>query len=90
MIVVLAVVLVDERRAGLQRLVDVEDGGQHLVVDLDLGRGLVCGALAVGQHRNHRLALPAHLVGGQHLLVLRPDLDQDQDGVDIVRHVLVR
>ena len=86
----MAVILVDDRRAGLQRLLHVEDGRQHLVVDLDLGGGLVRGALAVGEHRDHRLALPAHLVGGQHLLVLRPDLDQDQDRVDIVRHVLVR
>ena len=90
MIVVLAVIFVDQRRAGLQRLLHVEDGRQHLVVDLDLGGRLLRGALAVGQHRDDRLALPAHLVVGQHLLVLRADLDQDQDGVDIVRHVLVR
>ena len=61
---------------------------QHLVVDLDLRRRLVCRTLAVGEHRDHRLALPAHLVGGQHRLVLGPDLDQDEDGVDVVRHIL--
>ena len=86
----MAVILVDERRAGLQRLVHVEHRRQHLVVDLDLRRRLVRRALAVGEHRDHRLALPAHLVVGQHLLVLGADLDQDQDRVDVVRHVLVR
>ena len=64
--VVLAVIFVDQRRAGLQRLLHVEDRRQLLVVDLDLGGRLARGALALGDDRDDLLALEAHLVDGEH------------------------
>ena len=85
---ILAVVLVDDGRIRRKCRLDVEDGRQHLVVDLHLGGCLVCRTLAVGEHGDDGLALPAHLVLGEHMLVLRPNLDEDQDGVEIVRHVV--
>ena len=61
--VVLAVILVDERRARLQRLLDVEDGRQDLVVDLHPRGAFARRRGAVGEHGDDRLALAAHLVG---------------------------
>ena len=85
--VVVAVILVDQRRAGLQRLLDVEDGGKLLVVDLDLGDRGARRRLRLGDHGEHRLALKAHLVDRQHRLVIGLDLDQPEDGVDVRRDV---
>ena len=87
--IVVAVIFVDDRRAGLQRLLDVEDGGQDLVVDLHLGRGLAGDRVGFGDDGDDLLALEADLALGEHRLVVRLDLDQAKDRVDVRRHVLV-
>ena len=81
---------VDLRRLGFERFEHVEDGGQHLVVDPDLGGGFLGGALAGGNDGDHCLAFPADLLVGQNGFVLGANLDQDQDGVEIVRDILRR
>ena len=59
-------------------------GVEHLVVDLDLRRGVARRLRVVGGDDRHRLALVAHLVEGQHRLV------GDLEPVDLAaRHVLV-
>ena len=83
----MAVILVDERRAGLQRLLDVEDRRQDLVVDLHRGDGRHGDRLGLGDDRDDLLALEADLVDGKHRFVVRLDLDQAEDGVDVRRDV---
>ena len=84
---VLRIDLVDDRRAGLQRLLDVEHGGKRLVVDTHLGHGLEGLALAVGDDGDDRLALVADLVDGQRRLVVQAEIDEAEQGVQIARHV---
>ena len=89
-VIVAGVMLIDLRGIGLKRFFHVEDRRQNLVVDLHLGRGLLRGALGRGDDGNDRLALETHLPVGKHGLILRPDLDEDEDRVEIVRDVLRR
>ena len=87
--VVLAVIFVDERSAGLKRLLHVEDGRQLLVFDLHPGGRLARRRQRLGDHRDDRLALVADLVDGERRLVVGLDLDQAEDRIDVLRHVLV-
>ena len=66
--VVLLVLLViaDDRGRGIQRPLCVHDGRERLVVDLDEFEGISCDVAGVGDHESHLLPLEAHLVGGQH------------------------
>jgi hypothetical protein len=66
---------------------DFQNVGQHLVIDPDLVERLEGLALGVGDHRNDRLALVAHLFGGQRRLVVLAEVEQAQQGVEIDRHV---
>ena len=75
-------------RVGLDRLLDVEDRLEVLVGHLDGGRALARGALARGHHGHDRLAAPEDLLLGQHDLVLVADVDELEDRVPVVRHVL--
>ena len=84
---VLRIGFVDDRRAGLQRLLDVEHRGQRLVVDADLCEGLEGLALAVGDDGDDRLALVAHLVDRERRLVVLAEIDQAEQRVEIARHV---
>jgi hypothetical protein len=81
------VVLVDDRRAVLQRLLDVEHRRQVHVVDPHGGGARERGGLGLGDDRDDRLAEVAHLVHGQDRLVVRLDLDQLQRRVQVVRDV---
>ena len=84
---VLGIGLVDHRRAGLQRFLDVEDGRQRLVVDADLGQSLVCFALTVSDHGDDRLALVADLIYGKRRLVVLAEIDEAQERIEIVRNI---
>ena len=86
-VIVARMMLVDLRRVGLQRFEHVEDRRQHLVLDLHLGGGFLRGALAGGNHGDHRLAFPADLLVSQNGFVLWTNLYQDQDGIEIVRNI---
>ena len=82
---VLAVILVDERRAGLQRLLDVEDRRQHLVVDLDLAPRASRAAAALSARTATicsplKRTLSTASTGSSFGL----DLDQAEDRVDVV------
>ena len=80
---VLRIGLVDDRRAGLQRLLDVEHRRQRLVVDPHLRHRLERLALAVGDDGDDRLALVAHLVDGERRLVVLAEIDQAEQRVEI-------
>ena len=83
-----SVVLVHERRARLEGLLDIEDRGQRLVVDAD---GLACSGrrrLALRDHRRHRLAPVADLVEGERRLVVGTEPQENEQGMDLLRHVL--
>ena len=84
---VLRIGFVDHRRAGLQRLLDVEDRGQRLIVDADLCDGLIGLAVAVGDDGDDRLALVAHLVDRQRRLVVLAEIDQAEQRVEVARHI---
>ena len=73
---VLRIGLVDDRRAGLQGLLDVEHRRQRLVVDADLRDRLIGLARAVGDDGDDRLALVAHLVDRERRLVVLAEIDQ--------------
>ena len=60
---------VQPRRVGQHRELGVVDDRQHLVLDLDEGRGPARGLGMVGGDERDRLALVAHLVPGEHRLV---------------------
>ena len=79
--------LVDDRRAGLHRLLDVEHRRQRFVVDADLRQRLEGFALAVGDDGDDRLALVANLVDRERRLVILAEIDQAEQRVEIARHV---
>ncbi len=85
---VVRAVLLERRR--LDRLLDVEDRRQLLVVDPDPPRPLLRRRPRLGEHRADLLAHEQHPVLGQHRLVVRLDADQPQDRVPVARNVLVR
>jgi hypothetical protein len=87
---VVVAVRLDDRRLGLDRLLDVEHVRQVLVGDLDRGGALAGGTLARRHDRDDRLAAVQDLALGQHRLVGIADVDQRQHGVPVVRHVGVR
>src|SRR5881628_474014 len=62
--------LVDQRGAGRQRGVEIEDGGQRLVDDLDGRQRGFRGLARRRRHGRHRLADISHLAPGEHRLVL--------------------
>ena len=84
---VLRIDLVHHRRAGLERLLDVEHRRQRIVVDPDLADGLVGFALAVGDHRDDRLAPVADLVDRQRRLVVLAELEQAEQRIEVHRDV---
>jgi hypothetical protein len=84
---VLRVGLVDDRRAGFERLLDVEHRRQRLVVDPDLRQRLESLALAVCDHRDDRLALVADLVDRERRLVVLAEVQEAQKRVEVPRHV---
>ena len=83
-----AVVLVDQRGARRQRFLDVEHRGQGLVIHADLRRGGGRDRFALGDHRGDRLTAVADLVEGQRRLVVGSEVEEDQQGVDLLGHVL--
>ena len=68
----------DQGGAGLQRVLDGEDRGQHLVVHPDGLRALVGGLLGVGEDHRHRVADVLHPLVAEDGLVL------GQDAVDVL------
>ena len=79
--------LIDHRRAGLHRLLDVKDRRQRFVVNADLRQGLEGFALAVRDDGDDRLALVANLVDGERRLVILAEIDQAEQRIEIARHV---
>ncbi len=79
--------LVDHGRAGLERVLDIEDRRQRLVVDTDLSQRLESLALRACDHRDDRLTLVADLVGGQRRLVVLAEVEQAQERIEVARHV---
>ena len=75
---VLRIGLVDDRRAGLQRLLDVEDSRQRVIVDPDLGQRLERLPMAVGDDGDDRLALVTRLVDRKRRLVILAEVDEAQ------------
>ena len=78
-----------DRRAGSHRLLGVEDGRQHLVLDLDLAAPFLGGGLGLGHHGGHPLPDEAHHVV-EHVGVVGIDAEVvvDGGGVELPRHVL--
>ena len=87
---VLRIGFVDHRRAGFQRLLDVEHRGQRLIVDADLCDRLIGLAVAVGDDGDDRLALVAHLVDRQRRLVVLAEIDQAEQRVEVMRYISCR
>ena len=79
--VVARVGLVDDGRAGLERLLDVEHRGQRVVVDATSLAARHGCRLALGDDGHDRLALVAHLVDGQQRLVVLAEIDQAEQRV---------
>ena len=79
--------LVDHRRAGPQRLLDVEHRRQDVVVDADRRQRLERLAVAVGDDGDDRLALVADLVDGERRLVVLAEVDEAEERVEVHRHV---
>ena len=77
----------DDRRARLERLLDVEDGGQLLEVQPDLRDRFVGGLLGLGHDGDDRLALEADALLGEHELLFGLDADEPEDRVAVVRDV---
>jgi hypothetical protein len=80
--------LLDRGRVGGDRILEVEHRLLLLDVQLNQRRGFDCNVLAFGHDRTDRLTLPHDLRVGQHRLVQRPDPDQAEDRVPVVRDVL--
>ena len=89
-IIILPMIFVDERRSWLEGILDVEYRGQFFVVDADQSGRLMGASFTVGHDGDHRLAKPANLVESEHRFVFRPDIDQAQHGIDVVRNILCR
>jgi hypothetical protein len=70
-----AELVVDDRRAVLERLLGVDDDGQRVIVDDDLAGRVDDGVLVGAEHDGHRLADVADLVAGQRPVVGDPHLD---------------
>ncbi len=84
---VLGIGLVDHRCAGLQGGLDVEHGGERLVVDPHLCHRLIGLARAIGDHGDDWLALVANLVDRKRWLVVLAEIDQTEQRIEIARHV---
>jgi hypothetical protein len=63
-----SLVVADQRGVGIQRLADVDDGGQRLVLDVDQLERVTRGVAVLGDDERDLLALEADLVGGEHRL----------------------
>jgi hypothetical protein len=75
------------RRAGLDRVLDVENMRHRLPVDPDRLDRVARLRLRLGDHGCHRLALVAHALGGQHRLVVDAEIEQAQKRVEIRGHI---
>jgi hypothetical protein len=84
---VLGIGLVDDDRAGLQRLLDIEHATQRLVIDANPAERLERLALAVGHHGHDRLTLVAHLVDRERWFVVDAEIDQAEQRVEVARHI---
>ena len=79
-------VLVQQRRVGLHRLLDVDDVGQHLVVDLDQLQRLLGDRLRRGGDGGDGVAVVQHLLARHHAARDVAEVDHqlagggDQDG----------
>ena len=69
-------IVVDDGRAGSDRLLHVEDGGEFLVFDLDEVERLLRRSRGVGGHGCDPLADEPHLLIGQHREVFQRPADQ--------------
>ena len=67
-VVGLALVVADDGRIGIERLLRVHDRRQRLVVDLDQLQRVLGDVAVLGDDEGDLLALEADLVGGQHSL----------------------
>ena len=77
----------DDRRVGLQGLLDVEHRRQLLEVQPHARDRLQRRRLGLGDHGGDRLAAVARALGGEHLLLVRLDPDQAEDRVDVLGDV---
>ena len=89
-VIISSMIFIDQRRAWLERLFDIEHCNKFLVVDAYQSGRLIGAPLAVGNDGHHRLAEPTHLVESEHRLIFRSDIDQAQYGVNVVRDILCR
>ena len=83
---VAAELLVDQRRARLDRRRQIGDRGERLPRDLDGGRGVGCRVRVLGDDEGHRVAHVAGLAGGED----RPARNRHRGavvGVDVPQHV---
>ena len=78
----------EDRRARLERLFDVEDRRQLLQVETDLVGGLGGRSFGLREDGGDLFALPEHLVLRQHRFIVGADADQAEDGVDVLGHVI--
>jgi hypothetical protein len=74
-------------RAGLHRLLDVEDMGERFPLHPHRLHGGARLRLGLGDHRRHGLALVADLVGRQDRLVVDPEVEKRQERVEVERHI---
>ena len=85
--VIMRIGFVDDGRAGLERLLDVEDSRQGFVVDPhQLARSHRRG-LALGDDRHDGLALVAHFVDRKRGLVILAEIDQTEQRILVHRHI---
>ena len=72
----------DDGRRGVERGLGVGDGRQHLPVDLDELRRILGLGAALGDHRDHRLALPGRRLQRQRILRRRLEALQVREHAD--------
>jgi hypothetical protein len=59
-------VVADDRRIGVERVTEVDDGREDVVLDIDRLERVASRIAVIRDHEGDLLALEAHLVGGQH------------------------
>ena len=85
--VIVRIGFVDDGRAGLECLLDVEDSRQDFVVDPHQLAGRHRRSLALGDDRHDGLALVVHLVDRKRGLVVLAEIDQAEQRVLVHRHI---
>ena len=81
---VVGVGLIDHRGVGRERLLDVENMRQHLVIDPHRSTCRACQAIAGGHDGQHRFALVGDLAGRDQRLVVTAEIQQAEKRIQVI------